>query len=338
MSVKNYWGYRIDTSHSELFYNELLNGRLRQGWGYDEGQNLRNLTPEGTLLVDDVASRNLAMLNYVKNGDILLVPRLPDWDHVAIVEATEDWVDGYKFEFPEGYEDYAHIFPAKLLGRFVRYSPLVTGNIRSTLRNVSRFWNINHYANDIENLISSIGTEKGIERLEEWQANYARMESTVNNAFYSFYNDKDFTDKVYADLNEQFSSADWEHALTYGLSKLFPTYKIERTGGPSEIMHGTDILVRIPGLFGGSDYGIAIQVKDYEGFVNSDPVEQICKADDYWLRENTKIIDKIVLVTKASREENEHLKDEKRVRFIFSSDLRELLLRIGKAMIGLKEE
>jgi hypothetical protein len=38
------------------------------------------------------------MFNNVKKGDILLVPHLPSWDEIAIVDAIEDWNIGYKFE------------------------------------------------------------------------------------------------------------------------------------------------------------------------------------------------------------------------------------------------
>lgn len=31
---KKYWGYRISREDSSFFYEELKEGRLRQGWGY----------------------------------------------------------------------------------------------------------------------------------------------------------------------------------------------------------------------------------------------------------------------------------------------------------------
>lgn len=71
MGTKRYWGYRIDASAIDFFRKELEEGRLRQGWGYDEGQDLRKMT------VDEGASRNSRMKNEVKKGDILLVPRIP---------------------------------------------------------------------------------------------------------------------------------------------------------------------------------------------------------------------------------------------------------------------
>ncbi len=57
---KNYWGYRIDTDHINYFRSELEQGRLRQGWGWDSRQDLRNLS------MDEGAKRNLPIFNRVK--------------------------------------------------------------------------------------------------------------------------------------------------------------------------------------------------------------------------------------------------------------------------------
>ena len=75
---KTYWGYRICNESASLFNKELQEGRLRQGWGYDLGQDLRNLT------VDDGARKNLKMYKEVKKGDILLIPRIPSWEDITL--------------------------------------------------------------------------------------------------------------------------------------------------------------------------------------------------------------------------------------------------------------
>lgn len=56
----NYWGYRIDTRYIDFFNLELQEGRLRQGWGFDPGQDLRSMT------VNEGASRNISMIERVK--------------------------------------------------------------------------------------------------------------------------------------------------------------------------------------------------------------------------------------------------------------------------------
>lgn len=79
-----YWGYRIDVNNIAFLQKELQEGRLRQGWGHGPAHDLRE-----QITHPDV-SGHMRMFREVKKGHIFLVPRLPDWDSVSIVEATED--------------------------------------------------------------------------------------------------------------------------------------------------------------------------------------------------------------------------------------------------------
>jgi hypothetical protein len=325
MAKKNYWCYRIDNNYPEFFWKELLVGRLRQGWGWDEGQDLNNFT------IDEGAGRNRPMLN-VEKGDVLLIPHLPDWDDIAIVEATENWREGYKFEIDEDMEDYGHIFPAHYIKKFTRNNEYVTGNIRSTLKNPSRFWNINHYGKDVEKLLKTDVTD-----LSKSQDYESRLETSIEVVFNEMFKTKEFSENLYRKLNEQFTREEWEFALVHGLRKIFPFYKIERVGGYSESEHGTDILIKMPSIILDFEYAVAIQVKDYEGFVADDVIKQINKAEKYWNNENIRLVEKIVIITRSDKDDNLHLLENKNnVKFIFANELTELLSNMGKAFIGIK--
>ena len=306
--------------------DELNNGRLRQGWGWDKRQDLRNFK------MDEGAGRNRPMFNRVKKGDILLIPQLPDWGRVAIVQATENWSEGYEFRVDDRYGDYGHIFPAKYLKSFTRNNEKVTGNLRSTLKNPSRFWSINHYSDDVEILLNSTPDE-----LSTQQDHQSRLTSLVGDAFNNVFNEQNFANQLYDKFNEQFTREEWEFALVNGLQELFPYYQIERVGGKEEKNHGTDILIRLPGILTNYEYAIAIQVKDYEGLVGEKVMEQIQKADSYWESENIKLIDKIIIITKASKEVNIELtENETGVNIIFAAELKDVLNRIGKTIVGMK--
>jgi len=326
MSKKNYWCYRVDTSRIKFFTNELNEGRLRQGWGWNEAQDLRNFK------LDEGAGRNRPMFNKVKKGDILLIPRVPNWGEVALVEATEDWNKGYVFEIDQTLGDYGHIFPANYLKKFSRNNENVTGNLRSTLKNPSRFWNINHYSDDVEILLSSQVTE-----LSKRQDHNSRLESSIGTVFNEVFDETLFADKLYEKLTEQFTREEWEFALVYGLKQMFPFYQIERVGGKEEKNHGTDILIKLPSILSNYSYAIAIQVKDYDGFVGNEVVSQINKAVNYWDSENLKLIEKIVIITKAKKDDNiKLLEHDKNIKFIFATELKQLLTEIGKCFIGMK--
>lgn len=321
--MANYWCFRIDNSQRDYINKELHYGNLRQGWGWDERQNLRDLK------MDNGAKRNLSMLK-VKKGDFILVPRIPNWGSVTIVQATEDWSKGYKFSIDEKVGDYGHIFPAKKIRNFTRKNENVSGNIRSTLRNPSRFWNINHYSSDVEKILNA---EQ--DKLSSKLDHSSRMTSVIGDVFDSSFDEDKFAEDLYLKFNEQFTSEEWEFVLVEGLKVLYPFYTVERTGGKEEKNHGTDILVRIPSIVEGLEYGIAIQVKDYEGFVQTNVIDQINKADEYWGNENLKLIDKWVIITKASKDENNNLSSfDKTVKIIFAKEMKHLLSRIGKSIVS----
>ena len=124
----NYWGYRIDSKYAYFFFDEVQAGRLRQGWGYKDSQNLRLDN------IDESARRNLAIFNKVKKGDILLIPHMREWDEITIVEATMDFSEGYRFEIAhvEKDDDYGHIFPVRYLKKFSKHNYRVGADIKET--------------------------------------------------------------------------------------------------------------------------------------------------------------------------------------------------------------
>jgi hypothetical protein len=325
MAERNYWCYRINNDLADFFWNELMDNRLRQGWGWLKGQDLRNFKK------DEGAGRNFPMFKLVKKGDILLVPHLPSWDEVAIVEATKDWDIGYKFEIDKELGDFGHIFPAKYIKKFIRSNKNVSGNIRSTLKNRLRFWNIDHYKKDVEKLLSIEVSE-----LSESQDREMRLESSIRSVFKEVFNESEFSEKLYTKLNEQFTCEEWEFALVHGIKQIFPFYFVERVGGGNEKNHGTDILIKMPGIIPDYEYAIAIQVKDYEGFVADDVIKQINKAEKYWNDENIKLIEKIVIITRANKDDNINLIENKSgVKFVFAREFMQLLSNIGQTFIGI---
>lgn len=331
---KHYWGYRIDVKNQDFFFKELEQGRLRQGWGYDKNQELPDTKDSG-------ARKNLSMYHNVKKGDILLIPRLPDWGSVAIVEATEDWDDkekGYKFEIDDEKKDFGHIFPARYIGCFNRHGKDVSGNIQSTLKARNRFWNISRFSEDIEKII------KNLEGNRESTSVIENIKNIVSEQVKSHFNLKGFSEKVIDEYNRKFTASQWEEVIKNILEKIYPGYEIERIGGSKEEKHGTDILVTISGLSNLEKYNIAMQVKNYNDVISDNNIDniikQINKAEKYVWENNGKLIDKILVITSAKKEENPKLIEEckkENIKVIFSEELEKLILQSIIESIDLKE-
>lgn len=319
----SYWGYRIDNSNRDFFYDEIKQGRLRQGWGYMESQDLRRGVD-----TDYSAKRNFPIFNKVKKGDYLLVPRIEAWDEIVIVRATEDFCKGYYFSIAENYDDYGHVFPVEYVKRFSRQNKNVGGSIRETFKCRSRFWNIDRCEDEIKEILK---------RDEADLASKSSFEDRFRNKVEKVFDEKTFADEIYDELNKSSQAYEWEYILCEGFKKIFPeSYSIMATSNKEEEKHGADIIIRIPGL--DISYVIAIQVKDYEDVVAKDVINQISKSDEYFKVENGDVlIDKYLIVTKADKEENKELKEEADkagVKIIFDKELKQLLVKMSKAFLG----
>ena len=328
---KRYWGYRIDVKNQDFFFKELEQGRLRQGWGYDKNQELPDTKDSG-------AKKNLSMYKNVKKGDILLIPRLPDWGSVTIAEAAEDWDKGYKFQIDDEKKDFGHIFPAEYKGCFNRHGKDVSGNIQSTLKARNRFWNISRFSEDIEKIMGNL------ERNRESTSVIENIKNIVSEQVKSSFDLKRFSEKVIDEYNRKFTASQWEEVIKNILEKIYPGYEIERIGGSKEEKHGTDILVTISGLSNLEKYNIAMQVKNYNDVISDNNIDniikQINKAEEYVWENNGKLIDKILVITSAKKEENPKLIEEckkENIKVIFSEELEKLILRSIIESIDLKE-
>jgi hypothetical protein len=226
----NYWGYRIDTNKRGYFFDEIQQGRLRQGWGYKESHNLKGET------VDEVAQRNRSIFDKVKKGDILLIPRIESWDEIVIVRATEDFDTGYEFLLDKKIGDYGHVFPVKYEKCFSRYNINAYGSIRETLKCRLRFWNINRCGEEIEKILSLPDNE-----LRSSSSYEERFRTQVEKSF----NEEAFADSVYEKLNMATQASEWEFVLCEGFRRMLPnSYSIETTSNKVENDHGADIIIR----------------------------------------------------------------------------------------------
>lgn len=215
-------------------------------------------------------------------------------------------------------KDHGHIFPASIEKVFDRNHSAIPGAIRSTLRNPSRFWNIDDLAEEVEGIL---GTERD---LTTPSAPADRWRQAVLGIVGSLDLESRFSHAV----NWATYASEWENLLVAVLGHLYPGWAVERTAGREEARHGTDILMTTPALGGGS-YGIAIQVKDYTGLVGNDAVDQVKMADRYWNGKNINIIDRVVAIIGSDKEVNADFSSYaggQGVRVLWSRDINGLLL------------
>ena len=353
----NYWGFRL--GNVAKLYGEMKEGRLRQGWGWDPGQDLRKLINNDKDAVNEGASRNRSMYDKVKKGDIILVtiPHKVEWNKIAIVEATLNWDDGYDFdpidftEKTQDYQsddnesnpvDYGHVFPVKYLREFHTHNPCVHGEIRKTFRCYSRFWSINRYAPYIEVIL-----KENPDNLNKPLYGEEKLDNAINKEFNKLFNEEHL-DKLLDNVQESYNAAEWEQGIKIGLEKLVQTssdIRVDTTANKTEKEHGADLLIYFPNPIDESiQYVIAVQVKDHKGVVSTNAVKQIIKADKYFKgkkEEGLRLIEMMVVITNAEKIDNKKIEEEaaeNNVKILFKRDFELLLTKIANSYITLKPQ
>lgn len=109
--------FRINTDAEEV-RNDIVLGKLRQGWGKSEMSLLkndeivskdewRNNFPQEWDCSDEYINRkydNLKIMLDMKKDDVIIIPKFPSWDSFSVVKVA----DGYKFEMPKTVDDFGH--------------------------------------------------------------------------------------------------------------------------------------------------------------------------------------------------------------------------------------
>lgn len=333
MSTPNYWGFRTnwrDPKAHQFLYEELKKGNLRQGWGGNETQNLRsNPTDRG-------ARANLPIYNRVKKGDYLLIPHMPSYPYVTIVQASQDFSEGYQFQIDPERKDYGHIFPIeKTIKVFARGNVNVHADIRNSLRNPMRFWCMSRYGEYIQKLINTKDNAlSSTSRYEDLALD--NMKEAIRNTL----NEDALRNNLRELFEQSFQSSEWEFAIRKALELILPHCYVKRVGGKLEKDHGCDLAVFMPSIERDLTYVIGIQIKDYKDVVNPHVIEQINKADDYWTEDNENgcaLIDKYLIIIDSTEDKNVELEvkaQDSQVRILYRDDVLELLSRAAKIQMA----
>jgi len=141
---------------------EAQAGRLRQGWGTQEDQNLEVIA--ATLRRGDTLSesqrearRALRMLTSwehgMRFGDVVVAPNLPEYGRLSIAQVTGsyEWAPASPLRFGERF---GHVLPVEWLVTDIdRRGPDVSDSLRSVLGVQTRLYSISGYGGDVERLL-----------------------------------------------------------------------------------------------------------------------------------------------------------------------------------------
>ncbi|MGK4008376.1 hypothetical protein WMF31_37535 [Sorangium sp. So ce1036] len=269
--MPRYWIMRVDHREAKNFlWSELKAGRLRQGWGYREDQNLETIAArrkKGATITDeqqDAWRGNRRMFgsepDSIQEGDVILVPHLPEERHWSIARV----LGPYRFEIPKKTKDYGHILPVELLSgdRPVGFKARgVAAGLRQTMRNLSRLWNVDHLGAQIQQIVGNLGKAAEAIDVEE-----DRLEALLRELELAGLERFKF----------HFQGAEFEAPCVRLLKMLYGEANVEHTGGRSE--NGADAICTYRDPLG-VPHRVAVQIKMWTWDADwTRPLEQIKKA------------------------------------------------------------
>lgn len=193
---------------------------------------------------------------------------------------------------------------------------------------------MDYYCEDIENILNADQT-----KLDTPKDYVDRFTDTIEKVFHEKFKEQEFKSDLYKEVSNGLQASEWENPLVEGLKLLYPEplFRVVKKGGCSEEKHGTDIAIYIRSFLLEREDVIAIQVKDYKNVVSSDVFAQINKADEYFKEQGQKVIEKILIVIGARKDENQNLlKNRGDVEILFAEDVKSLLAKIGLEFVSKK--
>lgn len=264
---------RVDHREARDFlWGELQAGRLRQGWGYQQDQDLTVIAGrkrEGTALSpaqQDTWRGNRRMLpsedDSIQVGDIILVPHLPKDRHWSVARV----VGPYSYQIPSEQRDYGHILPVELVSGKTPVSFLATpvaAGLRQTMRNLSRLWNIDHLGAEVDVIVNALGLARGKALAGSKLDRLGDMLTVLE-------------DHGWEQLKHHYHGAEFEAPCVRLLEALYGEENVEHTGGKNE--RGADAICTYKDPLG-VPHRVAVQIKMWSWEADwTRPLEQIKQA------------------------------------------------------------
>lgn len=260
-TMPSYVVIRTSAQHRDFVADELRQGRLRQGWGWEPSQDLRKLKSRieaGESLPDweQAAWRNRGLLELVA-GDLIVMPNVPWYGVWSIAEVAGE---PYAYEIPAAIGDLGHIVPVRPLleteGSLAVVNPrnaLVDARLRGTMRAMRRMWRIDWAGEAVNTLVKAIraGVDLG-EETEPGQIHAAFLDNVRRGAM----------SEVARQLDRFYRGAEFEALLVHLLGEIYGRDAIEHVAGPTEA--GVDLIVTAREPLGVA-FRVGIQAKRYRG-------------------------------------------------------------------------
>lgn len=231
------WFWNIDMQAQSYFRLELEQGRLRQGWGYEEKLDLRIIKAkidQSTELDEkeqETWSHCQSMLGYIKPDHLVVVKNVPSSDRFTIVKVT----GGYDYQIDDKLGDYGHILPVRDSQVFAKHAKVVPAPFLNALNRAQSaiIPTIKHRETVIQ--LYALTDEQAKIKQEEFADRFRRWQQAATKA-------------MKAELVKDLNPKQAERLILMLLSRNRPDGNVLWTAGPKE--RGADFIVTVDNGYG----------------------------------------------------------------------------------------
>jgi Holliday junction resolvase-like predicted endonuclease len=327
--------FRQNEADRKILYQELLKGRLRQGWGFSQDfslyqekrnfiksyQTVTNCSVENAQKQWNVLSKML----FIKEGDTIVIPKQPNHNHFLIAKAKQAPNCHTCYDFADSLEnttDYRHIIhidPESI--REVHYdSPLTPLIVKRLLKSIAYSGPVNFVRNkDFKQAITEINFSDEKETLAEPHPLHKKLQRIE----YTLYEEwvktvRNLTPSDFEKLVKKFMKDNGFIVLKSN------TY--DRKGGDIDLLCSKEIPVSTP--FESINLTYCIQIKKHQNLTDSTGVHQLVKMEKNLNLDESNVVQKILIsLADGFTNECETLAEDKKVALIKGVEFAQLYFK-----------
>lgn len=296
--------FRQNAADRELLYNELLKGRVRQGWGYSQEFSLyqgmedfinsyQNVT-KGSFETAQKQWNVLSKMLYIKEGDTIVIPKQPNHHHFIIATAKKDPNSHVCYEFGDPLEntnDYRHIIhidPNSI--QEVHYdSPLAPFIIKRLLKSIAYSGPINFVRNrDFKLAIEEIINENDKAELSEPHPLPQKLQRIEHSLYEEWVKTvRNLTPSDFEKLVKKFMRDNGFYILK--------SNSYDRKGGDIDLLCSKEIPVSTPFEPKSITLSYCIQIKKHKNLTDATGVHQLVNMEKNLNLEDSNVVQKILI-------------------------------------------
>ncbi|MEH7299359.1 restriction endonuclease [Neobacillus drentensis] len=329
--------FRQNDADRKLLYPEILQGRLRQGWGFSDRfslfqgqQSFIQSYQNGKTDLAGTAQKHwnvLSRILSIKEGDTIVIPKQPDSQHFLIVKAKRAPNSHSCYEFSQPLEptnDYRHVVhidPDHI--QKVHYdSPLTPLIVKRLLKSIAYSSPVNMVRNqEFKQAIGEVFSSTEKEDLEKAHPLHDKL-LTIENKLYTEWV-KTVRNLTPSDFEKLVKKCMKDNGFT-----ILKSNSYDRKGGDIDLLCSMDIPVETPFEPKSINLTYCIQIKKHENLTGSTGVHQLVSMEKNLNLDEAHVVQKILIsLADGFTEECEEMAADNRVELINGVDFAQIYFK-----------